>query len=338
MRVGIVGSGFMGRTHALAWQQTAAQVVGLVSTDTATRDTLAHELNTPMYASLDDLLPHADVIDICTPTHLHYEMVIQAAQAGKHIVCEKPLARTEAQARAMLEAVKKAGVHLLVGHVVRFFPEYERAKAIVDSGDIGRVAVTRLTRCSFKPARSNPASWFHDDAKSGGMMLDLMIHDFDYARWVGGDVESVMARHTAARFPDAPDYALVILNHTNGAISHVEGGWAYPPPMFRTALEIAGSHGLIEHPASSSTPLGIYLHQTDTTSADIAVPTSPLAHDPYTVQIQHFHDVLTGAQPHPRITAQDAYEALCIALAAIESARSGRKVMLSAVRQEGIVG
>jgi predicted dehydrogenase len=161
------------------------------------------------------------------------------------------------------------------------------------------------------------------------MMMDLMIHDFDYARWIAGDVETVFAKHIADRFADAPgDHALVILRHTSGTLSHIEGGWAYPAPLFRTSLEIAGQEGLIEHPTGSSVPLGVYLHQTEKTDVDIAVPASPLAEDPYTTQLRHFYDVLSGVTSTPRVTAEDGAAAVQIALAAIESARTGRPVTL----------
>ncbi len=330
MRIGLVGTGFMGSIHARAWGRTPARLAGVVSTDAASRDAIAQAHGAAVYPTLADMLPHVDVVDICTPTHLHYEQVMAALAAGRHVVCEKPLARHAAQAQEMVSAARAAGLWLLVGHVVRFFPEYAQAKAIVESGQIGDVAVTRLTRCSFKPARGTAESWFHDPAKSGGMMLDLMIHDFDYARWIAGDVVSVFARRVARSFPQAAgDYALAILTHASGAISHVEGGWAYPPPMFRTALEIAGSAGLIEHPAASSVPLGIHLHESASASADIAVPTSPLARSPYEAQIDHFYDVLAGKEQALRVSAEDGYQALRIALAAIESADTGRKVSLS---------
>lgn len=320
----------MGRTHALAWQKTPAILAGIVSTDAAGRDTLAQQTHTPIYETLDAMLPHVDVIDVCTPTHTHHALVMQSIAAGKHVVCEKPLARYLNDARAMVDAAQSNGVQLLVGHVVRFFPEYAQARQIVHSGQIGSVGVMRLTRCSFKPARNQPDAWFHDTAKSGGMMLDLMIHDFDYARWVAGEVKTVYARRIGDRFPDAPgDYALAILTHENGAISHIEGGWAYPAPMFRTALEIAGSQGLIEHPAGSSTPIGVHLHQAAANDVDIAVPSSPLAQDPYAVQISHFYDLLSGTASDARITAEDGYEALKIALAALESAKTGRVIALN---------
>jgi predicted dehydrogenase len=334
MRVGIVGSGFMGSVHASAWSKTPATLAGVASADIKSAEALASQFHARAYPSFEDMLEEVDVVDICTPTFLHHQMVLKAAQAKKHIVCEKPLALEPTSAWEMITAAQQMNVMLLVGHVVRFFPEYEAAKSIVSRNKIGKVAVVRLTRCSFKPARAQADSWFHDVSKSGGMMLDLMIHDFDYARWVAGDVVSVYARNVASRFVQAPaDYALAILRHANGAVTHVEGGWVYPPPMFRTGFEIAGSEGLIEHPAGSSAPLAFYLHRAAEDDTSIAVPTSPLAEDPYTVQIRHFYNVLAGTEHEPRITAQDAFEALCIAKAAITSASRGEPVTIEEVKQ-----
>jgi predicted dehydrogenase len=332
-RVGIVGSGFMGSTHAAAWSRTPAQLVGICSIDQQKAGRLADQYHAQTYSAYDELLRDVDVIDICTPTHLHHEMVLKAAALGKQIVCEKPLARTYAQAQEMVADCEKAGVKLLVAHVVRFAPDYVQAKATVDRGDIGKVAVVRLTRCSYQPKLA-ANNWFLDFEKSGGMLLDLMIHDYDYARWVAGEVESVYARSVRSHKPDAPeDYAIAILRHQNGAISNIEGGWAYPPPMFRTALEIAGDGGLIEHPADSSIPLGIYLKQAEKTeAADVALPSVPLSEDPYTTQIKHFYGILTGKETNWRVTPQDGAAALRIALAAIESAQSGRQVNLTEVQ------
>ena len=121
------------------------------------------------------------------------------------------------------------------------------------------------------------------------------------------------------------DYCLAILKHRSGAVSNVEGGWAYPNPMFRTALEIAGSGGLIEHPADSSIPLSMYFDQRADASADIAAPVSPLAEDPFTTQIKHFYDVLANGAS-PMIAAEDALAALRIGLAALQSAQTGKPV------------
>ena len=327
MRIGIVGSGFMGTTHAAAWAETDAQIVGFAVRSAQKAQPIAEQYGARVYVNLDALLAEVDVVDICTPTHLHYDMVLKAAAAGKDIVCEKPLARTLAQGREMMAACKAAGVKLLVAHVVRFFPQYAQAKAAVERGEIGQPAMLRLARETFCPKKA-VGNWFVDHAKSGGMMLDLMIHDFDYARWVAGEVQSVFAKNISSAHPNAPlDYGLVILTHQGGALSHVAGAWAYPPPTFRTRFEIAGSGGLIEFDSDASAPIGLYLHQQEGQTPDIPLPTSPLSESPYTTQIRAFYDTLAHDAPL-RLNAGDGLAALQIALAAIESAQTGLPVSL----------
>ena len=123
MRVGILGTGAMGSTHAAGWAATPAKIGGFVSTNAETAGELANRYGAKVYPNLDAMLADVDVVDICTPTHLHHLQVIRAAEAGKDIVCEKPLARTVPDAQAMIAACRRAGVKLLVAHVVRFFPE-----------------------------------------------------------------------------------------------------------------------------------------------------------------------------------------------------------------------
>ncbi len=331
-RVGLVGAGFMGRFHAAGWARTPATLAAIFAADYNQMHALCESTGARPVDSLDALLDAVDVVDICTPTHLHHGMALKAAAAGKHIVCEKPLARTPQQAAEMIAACRAAGVILLPAHVVRFFPQYALAKQTVDEGAVGRVAIVRLTRVSSGPAWAAD-SWFTDFDKSGGMMLDLMLHDFDYARWVAGEVESVFAKSVGAHKPgERQDYGLAILRHTGGALSNVEGGWAYPPPMFRTALEIAGDGGLIECPAEGTAPLAVVLRTTGGDDGAVTgVPTSPLAEDPYTTQIKHFYDVIANNAP-PRVTAEDGLAALRIAFAALESAQTGRRVRLEEVQ------
>lgn len=333
LRVGIVGAGSMGATHAAAWAKTPATLVGFYALDSQRATGLAHDYNAKKYDSYEALIDEVDVIDICTPTHLHHAQVLQAAKAGKHIICEKPIALNIVHAQEMIATCAAHGVHFLIAHVVRFFPEYALAKAAVLRGDIGEPAVLRLTRCSYQPNRTQSATsnWFLDTLRSGGMMVDLMIHDFDYARWVAGDVVSVYAKNARSRNPNAAgDYGIAILTHKNGAISNIEGGWCYPPPTFRTALEIAGSHGVIEHPVGSSTPINFYMMQNEAGEVpSVGLPQSPLAEDPYTSEIKHFYQVIVNGVT-PRVTALDGLRALEISLAAIKSAETGKPVEILA--------
>jgi predicted dehydrogenase len=328
MKVGIVGVGFMGTTHAAGWADTPATVAGFTAETSREADALAKRYNTKVYPSLEEMLPDVDVVDICSPTHLHYEMALQAAAEGKHIVCEKPLARTTRQAREILSACRKAGVQLLVAHVVRFFPEYALAHSAVMEGQVGRPAVIRLHRGSYRPKKP-VGNWFLDEVKSGGILMDLMIHDYDYARWVAGEVESVSARRVTQRHPDAPvDYGLVILSHRSGALSHIAGAWAYPPPTFRTHLEIAGDRGLIEFDSDGTAPIqNLILKSAGSEAPDVALPSSPVSEDPYTTQIKEFYSALADGKA-TRVSATDGLVAVQIAEAALESAHTGQPVKL----------
>lgn len=327
MRVGIAGAGFMGVTHVAGWAATGAQIAGLVAETVEEAKPLADQYGIPVYANYGALLKDVDVIDICTPTHLHAEMVLQAAAAGVQVVCEKPLARTTQQAQEIIRACQTAGVQLLVAHVVRFFPEYALARAAVQGGEIGRVGVIRLQRGSYRPKKPS-GNWFLDEAKSGGILLDLMIHDFDYARWVAGEVESVYAKKITEIHAEAPvDYGLAILKHRSGALSHIAGAWAYPPPTFRTSLEIFGEAGLIEFDSAASAPILNLIQKGRADAPDVGLPSSPVSESPYTTQIKEFYTSLMGG-PAARIAATDGLAAVQIAEVAIQSAHSGLPVQV----------
>ncbi len=325
MRVAIVGAGFMGGVHAEAWSQTGARLAALVGKPGTGGETLADRHAARFATDLDAVLRDVDVVDICTPTHLHAEFTLRAAAASKHVICEKPLALTVAEGHGMIQACRAAGVRLLVAHVLRFFPEYRLAREVAVQGEIGKPAVLRLSRCTFRPRK--PDNWYVDPARSGGMILDLMIHDFDYARWVAGDVVRVFARaaQTSGQ-PDETDHALAILTHRGGAISHVEGSWAYPPPIFHTRLEIAGAAGLIECAGPATAAIEIHLRDGEGAAhREVPLPRSPLHESPYATQLRAFHEALVHGT-EPPVSAEDGLVAVQIARAAIESARRGRPV------------
>ena len=328
MRVGIVGTGAMGGTHAAGWSNTPAEIAGYVTKDEPSGKRLVESYGGRIYPDLAALLADVDAVDICAPTHRHYEIALQTAAAGKDILCEKPLARTIAQGQEVIAACQQAGVKLMVAHVVRFFPEYAAAKAQVEAGAIGRPAILRFSRGVFQPKKAAD-NWFVDFRKSGGMMLDLMIHDLDYARWVAGDVESLFAKKISSSRPEAgTDHGLAILKHRSGAISHVEGSWAYPPPMFWTRFEMAGDNGWLTHDSEKTAAIDLRLQQAaDEEIPDVPLPSNPLDEDPYTTEIKAFYDSVVNDAPIA-VTGADGLAALQLALAAIESADIGRPVTL----------
>jgi predicted dehydrogenase len=317
----------MGEAHLAAWTAEGVPAV-VVDHDAGRAVTLAGRFGAGLATSFGELVEAVDVVDVCTPTHQHAEIAIRAAERGRHVISEKPLARTVEDAEAMVAACERADVRLFVAHVVRFFPEYAAARRVVVDGQIGDPAVLRLKRASFRPRRA-AGHWFFDEALSGGMIVDLMIHDFDYARWVAGEVVAVHCRSVAAERPElGVDHAYAILTHESGAISHVTGSWAYAAPTFRTSLEIAGSRGLVEHDSSVAPPIVAYLQPGGANAAGaVGLPGSPLAEDPYRLELREFRDAIEHGTA-TRVTARDGIEALRIALAAAESARTGRVVRL----------
>jgi predicted dehydrogenase len=331
-RVGIVGAGFMGTTHAQAWSTTDVTLAGILAGPTSDPSELAHRHGATAYGSLEDLLDAVDVVDVCAPTHLHAELVVAAAEAGKDVICEKPLARTVEQAETMLVACREAGVRLLVAHVVRFFPEYAAARAAVQRGTVGTPAVLRLGRSTFQP-RKAADNWFVDPEKSGGLVFDLMIHDLDYARWIAGPVDEVYARSVLGARPDAPgDHAIAFLRHRSGALSHVEASWAQPPPAFRTRGEIAGDAGVVSWDSDRTEPVSLRLRAREDAGDEIPRVRSTLAEDPYTSQIRHLREVLRGVC-EPIVTAEDGLAAVRIAAATATAIATGDVVAL--VPEEG---
>ncbi len=323
MRIGVIGAGIMGRVHAVALSQIQnVQVVAFGARYISDSMRLfAMELGADVLPSSTAVLERQDVdaVVVAVPTDSHHDVVVEAARAGKHILCEKPLARTLEQAEAMLEAVAEAGVKLAVGHVVRYFPEYASAHDMVVKGELGTPGVARTTRGAGYPRV--PDNWYADIARSGGVVLDMMIHDFDWLRWTFGPVERLHAQGLTFRSNPDKDGAMAIVRFQSGTLAYAEGSWSYPSG-FRTTLEVSGSAGLIRATSAGTTPLTFELAPS-TGAAGVAVPTGGLVDDPYLLQMRDVIRWFTGG-PSPRSSGEDALEALRLALGAIKSMRSGR--------------
>ncbi|UQN08687.1 Gfo/Idh/MocA family protein [Deinococcus sp. QL22] len=323
MRVGIIGSGSMGHAHARAWRALGVDF-GIYSRDAPRAAQLAAEHGGDTYPDLGTLLADVTLADVCLPTFLHRETVEAAARAGRHVVCEKPLALSNEDAAAMVAACEAAGVRLFVAMVVRFFPQYRFARDLVQAGRIGTPRVLRLRRVSSPPYGGH--SWFADETKSGGMILDLMLHDIDYALWTAGDVQQVYARETRV---GTRHYAQAALTHVSGALSLIESGWAYPDGLFRTAIDLAGSSGLIEWNSDAAPTIRIVHGKQRHATPGVSLPVISAAADPFVLQFNHVLDALQREVPFD-VTPGEALGALRVALAVRDSARSGRAVTLEA--------
>jgi UDP-N-acetylglucosamine 3-dehydrogenase len=327
-RVALIGAGTMGGVHATQWSTIReADVVGVLDP----RGEASRALG-PHYSDWESLLSQAkpDIVDICVPTPFHREYVERAAAAGMAIFVEKPLARTMADCDAIVELVTRTGVPFMAGHVLRYFPEYLSTKRLVDDGAVGTPAAVRTSRMAGFPHQGID-DWYADPVKSGGVVLDMIIHDFDWLLWTFGPVSRVFAcgLYGNAKYVGELDYALVTLRFASGALGHVTGSWAHPGG-FRTTLEVAGDGGLIEHDSARTAPLTASLRSNEGGAGGVAVPESPMAmgEDPYFLEIQAFVKALDAGE-QPPVTVHDARNAARVALAALESIETGKVVSLS---------
>jgi predicted dehydrogenase len=170
-------------------------------------------------------------------------------------------------------------------------------------------------------------NWFANYEWSGGAILDLSIHDLDWLLWTFGPAERVFAKGLMFSGLEEKDYALVTIRFKSGVIAHVEGSWA-TPGGFDVSLEVAGDKGLINFDSDAATPLVMGRWAVEAETQGVPVPSSPMAVSPYYLELQHFIDCIEQGRK-PDVTPQEAMDAVALALAAIESVRTGLPVRLS---------
>jgi len=322
LRVAIAGAGFMGGTHAPRWAaQEGVRVVGVYSRSLARAESVAGPVGAEAKDDIEALLRlEADVVDICLPTDTHREVALRAFAAGRHVVCEKPVALTVQDGEQMAAAARAAGRLLLVAHVVRFWPEYARLFELVREGAIGRPTSAVAERLQEGPGWTPDTGSVH--ARSGGQVVDLQIHDDDYLAWLFGMPRSVHCQGTARHM--FTTYAFDGATATAEAASDMPAG--YP---FTSTVRVRGEGGVLEYvfraggtrpdePGGGVSDLTLY--RPGKPAERIAVPSG----DPYTVQIAHFADCLRRGQPSAVVSPEGSIRALRVALAARESLETGR--------------
>lgn len=188
--------------------------------------------------------PSIDAIFIASPTPSHASIAIEALKAGKHVFCEKPISSNIADAERMIEeSARHPDLILMIGQVLRFWPEYVQIKNQIEYGKIGNPVIARTYRANPMPA----SQFYESEELSGGVIVDLALHDIDFLSWALGPVASVFAQggNLSGR-GDVVDYAQIHFNFESGAIAYLETNWALPADFpFSTAIEITGTKGMI---------------------------------------------------------------------------------------------
>jgi len=326
--IGIIGAGVMGRQHAAsAMLHSTDELIGVYAHDDAQAQSLAKLHGVIAYPSLDDLLA-SDEIDgvvVATPTDTHREVAEAAMRAGKHVFVEKPLARTLADAESMRDVARETDRVLAVGHVIRYFPEYRAIATAIERGDIGTPAVATFGRRCQQPDWA-PDHWHTSMERSGGVVLDMMIHDVDLVRWYFGEPTRVYARCIGSDRYDGIDYALATLHVPDGPICHLFGSWA-EPVGFSQSAEICGNLGMLEYDSRGRDELQL-AHHGSAADAVTALPPPPAdARDPFMTQQADWLNETRGKGTLVN-DANWAIGSMRIALAMLESQRLGTPVEL----------
>ncbi|WP_182047426.1 Gfo/Idh/MocA family protein [Curtobacterium sp. ME26] len=330
LRIGLVGAGVIAHAHL----PNLLRIGDVVVFSEVGAEELVAAHGGEVVGSLDELLARVDVVDVVVPTYAHAEVVRAALAAGKDVISEKPLARTDADADDLVRLAHEAGRQLYPAHVVRYFPEYVRLKAAVEAGQLGELAVLRFVRSGAFPTRS---AWFADPALSGGIIMDQMIHDLDIARWIAGDVVRVSAVHVRKGTVDHPvEAAHVLLTHASGAISHIAGIWGPAHLPFVTEFSAAGTLGTLSHDSRDERNYTAELLDEDAVGGDL--PELDPTEDPYFLEIREYLGAFRGGAV-PRVSAEDGATAVRIVNAALRSVETGQPVDLepAAGRTHGTV-
>ena len=322
IRVALVGAGFMGRMHGEVYGALeGVDLVHVVDKDPSRAEGVATAHGASTSAGFDGV-PEVDAVDVCLPTDLHEEFSVRALQAGHHVLCEKPMAISLEAADRMIAAAEAAGRRLMIGHCIRFWPEYVELERLVKEGSLGRLLSLSLTRYSPFPTWGSD-DWLADEARAGGAALDLHIHDTDYALHLMG-----RAPDETASFGSVDERGVSHVSTTmlfGGTVVHTEGSWNLPAGTpFKMAFRATFEKGAA---IMDGGPLTVYSEAGETTPEMPKMAAKGAGGNlsdlgGYYHELRYFYDSLRDGTPLDRMTPESARLTLATALAEIAAVKA----------------
>ena len=341
VKVGIIGSQFEADIHADSFRimPDEAEVVAVASPTSGNAEKLAKKYDIPrVFTDYKRMLGEGDIemVTIAAPNYLHAQMTVDVANAGKHVVCEKPLCMTLEEADLMIETCQRKGVLLMYAEELFFTPKYVKAKQMADQGAFGKVYLVKQSEKHFGPH----ASWFWDvELSGGGVFMDMGCHGIAFCYWFLGrpEIKTVycqMATHVHGEKTKGEDDSICIIEFANGAVGRVEDSWARRGGM-EDRIEIYGEGGVTYAdlhmgnalPTYSEYGYGYAVEKAPTTKGWTYPVFEELWNYGFPQEMHHFARCVRGKE-EPQATGEDGrvvQEALC---AGYKSASSGCKIEL----------
>ena len=340
-KVAVLGAGFIANIHLESYTRFVhdAQVVALYGRTMERAQALAEKYHVPaVYDSIDKLLQECDVdvVDICMPNYLHHSACMKAAEHGRHVICEKPLAMNLEEADEMIRICESKGLKLMYAEELCFAPKYARAREMVMQNAVGDVYMLKQGEKHDGPH----SKWFYSkETAGGGVMMDMGCHALAWFRWMnpGAAVKSVYADMKTVfhqKITDSEDNLICIVEFENGVTGVVETSWAKPGGM-DDRIEIYGNKGVIYSDlfrgnsslTYSTDGYGYASEKAGSTKGWTFTIFEEAFNQGYPQELAHFIDCIrTGKEPV--VTGKDGRAVLEMIYAAYESAGTGAKVLM----------
>jgi predicted dehydrogenase len=338
LKVGIVGFGFMGQTHYKCWKKIKdAKVVAICDVNPNIEEDTKRAVGNigdgqeevdfsslNVYTDFEKMLSkeNLDAVSITLPTYLHPETSIKALAAGVNVMCEKPMALTAKACEGMIAEAKRSGKIMQIGHCVRFWPEYAKAKEIIDSGEYGKVIAGTFQRLGAAPTWSID-NWFLDEKRSGGVALDLHIHDTDYVQYLFGMPKAVCSVGAKGLGGGLLHISTQYLYDNDTAIT-AEGGWGMMPAFgFEMSFNIVLEKATLVYDLTRDPAFRVCPAEGEAFTPDVEKS------DGWFLQIAHFARAVSGKKVKEITTLEQSMNSVKIVEAEKQSASKGKKVSIS---------
>ncbi|WP_219948487.1 Gfo/Idh/MocA family protein [Salinibacterium sp. M195] len=333
--IAIVGQGYMARTHAESWSKLGhGENIKYICTPRP-GNPLEHAPAAVFVTDFDAVLndPQVDMISVCSPTDTHRDLAIRALRAGKNVLLEKPVALNIRDALAIREAERESGAVLMIAQVIRFFRGYQMLRDEVRDGVLGSVLSVRGARLSNRP---DWAQWWHDETRSGGVVVDFSIHDYDQLNLFLGEPISVSAVSVNSLGPIE-----TTVEYRGGGIGQVLSfaDTASEVP-FTSSIGAIGTGGIAEYNfAAAAATAGAGVNRYTRSGAGGSFEHDIVDDDPYMSQVKYFLECATAGSRPGLTTTESAIRALEVSLAARQSIATGKRVVIeSAVDNAAAAG